>query len=72
MNVYEPLSGMTLGSLYQGAGRSTVERTNPTPDTGAAATIATNAGVPSAVLGIQLPVLLALGALAVILVRYYD
>lgn len=70
--MYEPMSGLGLGAVYEGAGRTTTETTNPPPATGAAATTARNTGASVAgALGLQLPALLALGALAVILVRIY-
>ncbi len=73
MNVYQPLGSISLGSLYQGSERSTVEQTNPPAANGPAATIAHNTGTSIAgSLGIEVPLLIALGVLAVVLVRYYD
>ena len=72
--MWQPLSGMTLGDIYQGAARSTVENTNPPQTTGPAGQAAKNTGAPVAggYFGVQVPVLIALGVLAVVLVRYYD
>jgi len=71
--MYQPMSSLGLGDLYQGAARTTAEKTNPAPGSAPAAQVAANTGTAVAgAFGVQLPVLIALGVIAVALVRYYD
>lgn len=70
--MYEPMSTLGLGAIYEGAGRTTTESTNPPADAAPTKAVAKNTGQAVAgVLGIQLPVLLGLLALAVVAVRFY-
>lgn len=71
--MWEPMSGLSFNDLYEGAGRTTVEQTNPPVDSGPAKTIANNTGTRIAgAFGVELPALLALFALAVLASRAGD
>lgn len=72
--MYEPMSGLGVGDIYQGAARTTAEATNPPANGGIVAQHAANTGVrlPQQIFGIELPVLIGCAILAVVLLRYYE